>query len=71
MDKDLESVLEAAMAHTHQLPMSKRISVYRGVALVMGNGEQAETLRKLAAELEAVDQRCFAFAQQFAQGGKR
>lgn len=71
---DFRFALEAALAAAHDAPLTDRVRIYRGVAIGLGDGEQAELLLRLAAELEAANQRCFEFARQFSRettGGRR
>ncbi len=48
-------------------PTTERAKLYRALAAYSGDPSEQEHLLKLAAELEAVDQRCFAFARQLSQ----
>lgn len=56
-------VLRASAAE----PATERAKLYRALAAYSGDPAEQEHLLKLAAELEAVDQRCFAFARQLRQ----
>lgn len=67
MKGDFEFLVLHAVETARSLPVGDRIRVYRGAAVALGQDESTSPLLKLAAELEAVDQRCFAFARQLRQ----
>ena len=60
-------LFDHVMRTAHHEPIAVRVELYRALADYAGNPEQTDSLLKLAAELEAVDQRCFAFARQLRQ----
>jgi len=60
-------LFDHVMRTAQQEPVAVRSNLYRALAEYAGNPDQTDQLLKLAAELEAVDQRCFAFARQLRQ----
>lgn len=67
MKSDLDTLIDVALAAQSGEPANVRIKVLRAAATLVSNSADSEHLLKLAAELEAVDQRCFAFARQLRQ----
>jgi hypothetical protein len=67
MKRDLDILLDVALAAQGSQPTAIRIQVLRAAATLVNGAAEADHLLKLAAELEAVDQRCFAFARQLSQ----
>lgn len=70
MNGDLNYLVNVAVQAAAKLPLSDRIRVYRGAAIVLGDTEQAQALSRLAADLESVDQRCFEFTRQLPGGAR-
>lgn len=67
MKTDLDTLIDVALAAQASEPASTRIKILRAAATLVSSPTDSEHLLKLAAELEAVDQRCFAFARQLRQ----
>jgi hypothetical protein len=59
--KAVTTVIEICLAHCQDLPTSKRILLYRGLAELCTSEAQAAELRRVALELESADRRCREF----------
>ena len=67
----LVEVVNFCLDHAEQVPVTRRVSLYRGLAEICADAQESAALNKLADELEAADRRCREFAFRFKQGGGR
>lgn len=69
----LQTVLNESMEWAKQLPIARRASLYRGLAEVCGDPQEAANLKALADSLESLDLNCqrLQFELKFDGGGKR
>lgn len=57
----LQVIIEEARSREDQLPVARRVSLYRGLAELCGEPHEAARFRVLADELEQADLRCRQF----------
>jgi hypothetical protein len=65
--------MEFCLENAEQVPVSRRISLYRGLAEICGDLQEQKELRDMAADLEAAELRCREFRFNFGNnlgGGK-
>jgi len=67
MSIPLLNVLNAALAHGDTLPVRKRAALYRDIAKVCGDEDEARELLQCAEELQSADKRCCEFNFSFSQ----
>lgn len=57
----LRVIIEEARSREDQLPVARRVSLYRGLAELCGDPHEAACFRVLASELSEADLRCRQF----------
>ncbi len=57
----LQTIIEEARSREDQLPVSRRVLLYRGLAELCGEPHEAARFNMLANELEQADLRCRQF----------
>lgn len=57
----LQVIIEEARSREDQLPVARRVSLYRGLAELCGEPHEAARFNVLANELEEADLRCRQF----------
>lgn len=70
MSKNHLTLIQFILDQAPSAPVHKRISIYRGLATLCGDADEAKALEALADELEATEKRAQEFAFQFAQKTK-
>lgn len=70
LNKGAKAVVEFCLDHAPEAPVAKQISLYRGLAEICGNPDQAAQFCELADDLEDADHRCREFAFKFKNGGR-
>jgi hypothetical protein len=64
---DLAEVFRSALEHAEELPIHRRIHVYRGLAQICGDRREEERLNSLASVLMASEKLCREFKFSFRQ----
>jgi hypothetical protein len=66
-----EKLVQFVLEQSAEQPLSRRISLYRSLAEIVGNQKDTLRLKRLAEELERADKRCAEFTFQFGVKGGR
>lgn len=65
MSRDQIAVINFVLEQAQSAPVRKRISVYRGLADLCGDADEAKTLLSLADNLSMIEDRAQEFAFEF------
>lgn len=68
--REQQFVLDFCLEQAEQVPVARRISLYRGLAEICGDMQEQRQFKKLAAALEAAEHQHREFRFKISQGGQ-